>query len=78
VNLDDEAVLGKMYLKKEQFSIPFLIPNGAVPNEYFSGSLPTTVILDKSGKIRMYHTGMADYSKNSFYEEINQLLNEQQ
>lgn len=78
VNLDDETVLGKMYLKKEQFSIPFLIPNGAVPNEYFSGSLPTTVILDKSGKIRMHHTGMADYSKNSFYQEINQLLNEQQ
>ncbi|MGE4513858.1 MAG: TlpA family protein disulfide reductase [Chryseobacterium sp.] len=78
VNLDDDAVSGKMYLKKEQFSIPFLIPNGAVPNEYFSGSLPTTVILDKSGKIRMHHTGMADYSKNSFYQQINQLLNEQQ
>ncbi|WP_270089701.1 TlpA family protein disulfide reductase [Sphingobacterium sp. SYP-B4668] len=74
INLDDEPQAGKLYLKKEKFTIPFLIPNGNIPNEYFSGSLPTTVVLDKTGKIRMHHAGMADYSKDSFYEEINQLL----
>lgn len=74
INLDDEPQAGKHYLEKEKFTIPFLIPNGNIPNEYFSGSLPTTVILDKTGKIRMHHAGMADYSKDSFYEEINQLL----
>ncbi|UOU97219.1 TlpA family protein disulfide reductase [Chryseobacterium daecheongense] len=78
VNLDDEAAAGKMYLEKEQFSVPFLVPEGSIPNVFFNGSLPTTVVLDKSGKIRMHHTGMADYSKNSFYEEINQLLIESQ
>jgi len=76
VNLDEEVDAGKIYLEKEQFSVPFLVPNGNIPNEYFSGSLPTTVVLDKAGKIRMHHAGMADYSKDSFYEEINQLLNE--
>jgi len=74
INLDDEPQAGKLYLEKEKFTIPFLIPNGNIPNEYFSGSLPTTVVLDKTGKIRMHHAGMADYSKDSFYEEINQLL----
>lgn len=76
VNLDEEVDAGKIYLEKEQFSVPFLVPNGNIPNEYFRGSLPTTVVLDKAGKIRMHHAGMADYSKDSFYEEINQLLNE--
>jgi thiol-disulfide isomerase/thioredoxin len=71
VNLDDEAASGKTYLEKEKFNIPFI-----VPNEYFSGSLPTTVVLDKAGKVRMHHAGMADYSKDSFYQEINQLLKE--
>ncbi|WP_236901574.1 MULTISPECIES: TlpA family protein disulfide reductase [Flavobacteriales] len=74
INLDDEPQAGKLYLEKEKFTIPFLVPNGNIPNEYFSGSLPTTVVLDKTGKIRMHHAGMADYSKDSFYEEINQLL----
>lgn len=76
INLDDDPKVGKLYLEKEQFTIPFLTPNGNIPSEYFSGSLPTTVVLDKTGNIRMHHAGMADYSKDSFYEEINQLLKE--
>lgn len=76
VNMDEQADAGKKYLKKENFSVPFLVPNGNVPSEYFSGSLPTTVVLDKTGQIRLHHAGMSDYSKDSFYEEINQLLNE--
>ncbi|KUJ54619.1 TlpA family protein disulfide reductase [Chryseobacterium aquaticum] len=76
INLDDQVEKGKMYLEKEEFTVPFLIPNGNIPKDFFGGSLPTTVVLDKSGKIRMHHTGMADYSKESFYEEINQLLKE--
>lgn len=76
VNLDEDLDAGQMYLEKERFTVPFLFPNGNIPKEYFSGSLPTSVVLDKTGKIRMKHEGMADYSKDSFYEEINQLLKE--
>ncbi|HCR76648.1 MAG TPA: TlpA family protein disulfide reductase [Chryseobacterium sp.] len=76
VNLDDEIILGKKYLQKEKFSIPFLVPDSSIPKELYRGSLPTTVILDKTGKIRMHHSGMADYSKASFYQEIETLLKE--
>ncbi|MEA1847556.1 TlpA disulfide reductase family protein [Chryseobacterium sp. MHB01] len=76
INLEDDAAAGKAYLNKEQFNVPFLVSEGFVPKVFFNGSLPTTVVLDKSGNIRMHHTGMADYSKDSFYDEINQLLNE--
>lgn len=76
VNLDEEPSAGKIYLEKEKFTVPFLVPEGSIPTPFFNGSLPTTVILDKSGKLRMHHAGMADYSKDSFFEEINQLLNE--
>ncbi|SIT20399.1 TlpA family protein disulfide reductase [Chryseobacterium gambrini] len=76
VNLDDEIILGKKYLQKEKFSIPFLVPDSSIPKELYSGSLPTTIILDKTGKIRMHHSGMADYSKDSFYQEIEALLKE--
>ncbi len=76
VNLDEDPAVGKSYLKKEQFTVPFLVPASAIPSAYFNGSLPTSVVLDKTGKIRLHHTGMADYSKNSFYKEIDALLRE--
>lgn len=76
VNLDEDPGLGEAYLKKEQFTVPFLVPAGAIPSVYFSGSLPTTVVLDKNGGIRLQHAGMADYSKASFYKEIDALLDE--
>ena len=76
VNLDDDATAGKMFLEKEKYTIPFWVSASAIPKVYFDGSLPTTVVLDKTGKIRMHHTGMADYSKESFFEEIDTLLEE--
>ncbi|KPH14675.1 TlpA disulfide reductase family protein [Chryseobacterium sp. ERMR1:04] len=76
INLDNETADGKAYLEKEKFTVPFLVPNDNIPSEYFNGSLPTTVVLDKKGKIRLRHSGMADYSKDSFYQEIDQLLKE--
>ncbi|MCF2218426.1 TlpA family protein disulfide reductase [Chryseobacterium sp. PS-8] len=76
VNLDDEIILGKKYLQKEKFSIPFLVPSSSIPKELYSGSIPATTVLDKTGKIRMHHSGMADYSKDSFYKEIDRLLKE--
>ncbi|KPE50868.1 TlpA family protein disulfide reductase [Chryseobacterium indologenes] len=76
INLDDNPELGKVYLSDNQFTIPFLTPVQNIPKEYYSGSLPTTVVLDKQGKVRLHHTGMADYSKASFYDQMEQLLKE--
>ncbi|MBP2616309.1 TlpA family protein disulfide reductase [Chryseobacterium jejuense] len=74
VNLDDNPALGKAYLKEKGFTVPFITPAGNIPGELYNGSLPTTVVLDKKGKIRLHHTGVADYSKDSFYQQIDSLL----
>ncbi|PRA97640.1 thioredoxin [Chryseobacterium sp. MYb7] len=74
VNLDDNAALGKSYLKEKGFTVPFLIPAGNIPDVLYNGSLPTTVVLDKKGEIRLHHKGLADYSKDSFYKQIDELL----
>ncbi|MGI9583285.1 TlpA family protein disulfide reductase [Chryseobacterium sp. RRHN12] len=76
VNLDDNMSLGKSYLKEKSFTVPFLTPAGNIPDILYSGSLPTTVVLDKKGEIRLHHKGLADYSKDSFYKQIDELLNE--
>jgi len=76
INLDDDANAGKNFLDKNKYTIPFLISTGNIPAEIYNGSLPTTVILDKQGSIRLHHTGMADYSKNSFYQQLEELIRE--
>ncbi|OCA79653.1 thioredoxin [Chryseobacterium contaminans] len=74
VNLDDNPALGKVYLKEKGFTVPFITPAGSIPGKLYNGLLPTTVVLDKKGAIRLHHTGVADYSKDSFYQEIDSLL----
>ncbi|WP_126650325.1 TlpA family protein disulfide reductase [Chryseobacterium aureum] len=76
VNLDDNPDLGKSYLQEKGFTVPFLVPSGKIPEGLYSGSLPTTVVLDKKGVIRLHHKGLADYSKQSFYRQIDHLLKE--
>ncbi|MDR6457458.1 thiol-disulfide isomerase/thioredoxin [Chryseobacterium vietnamense] len=76
VNLDDNVSLGKSYLKEKGFTVPFLTPAGNIPDVLYSGSLPTTVVLDRKGEIRLHHKGLADYSKDSFYKQIDELLNQ--
>lgn len=76
VNLDDNPELGKKYLAKENLTLPFLVPSSTIPQELFSGNLPTTVILDKKGTIRLHHAGVGDYSSKSFYVQIDGLLAE--
>jgi thiol-disulfide isomerase/thioredoxin len=74
VNLDDNKTLGRSYLKEKGFTVPFLVPAGNIPAVLYSGSLPTTVVIDKKGEIRLHHKGLADYSKDSFYKQIDELL----
>ncbi|UKB85691.1 TlpA family protein disulfide reductase [Chryseobacterium sp. MEBOG06] len=74
VNMDDKTELGKTYLLEKGFSVPFLVPASSIPDVLYNGSLPTTVVLDKKGEIRLHHTGVADYSTDSFYEQIDELL----
>ncbi|WP_347218048.1 TlpA disulfide reductase family protein [Chryseobacterium sp.] len=74
INLDDNPALGKNYLKEKGFTVPFITPAANIPEALYNGSLPTTVVIDKKGEIRLHHTGVADYSKDSFYHEIETLL----
>lgn len=77
INEDNDPATGKAYLDKEKFSIPMYQSHGNVPAEVYSGALPTTVVLDKNGTIRLYHTGFANYASGKFVKQIEELINEQ-
>jgi hypothetical protein len=74
MNEDNDRSKAIQYLQNNHFTIPLFYSSGDVPNEIFSGTLPTTVVLDKEGKIVLRHQGMASYNSDDFIRQLNGLL----
>ena len=70
LNEDDDAEKAKFFLQKNHYSFPVITRTGNIPAEVFSGTLPTTVVLNKEGRIVMKHEGMARYDTKDFVEEL--------
>lgn len=76
LNEDSDFATGKAYLEEEKFSVPMYKSNGNIPTEVYSGTLPTTIVLDKNGKIRYHHAGFANYASFKFIKQIEELISE--
>lgn len=74
LNEDENAEAAKNYLQKEAFAFPLVRAGGIVPAAYFKGTLPTTVVLDKEGRIVLRHEGLAQYNTTKFIEQLKSLL----
>jgi len=74
MNEDNDTGKAIAYLEKNDFSIPLFYSKENISNEIFSGTLPTTLVLDKDGKIVLKHQGMAQYDSESFANQLMQLL----
>jgi thiol-disulfide isomerase/thioredoxin len=58
MNEDEDKTKAIQYLEKNHFTIPLYNRSGEVPNEIFSGTLPTTIVLNKDGQVVLKHQGM--------------------
>ena len=74
INEDEDKSKAEKYLKKNEFSIPLQTRSGAIPDEIFSGTLPTTVVINKEGKVVLKHEGIAGYNNEAFIKQLNDLL----
>lgn len=74
LNEDQDGKKGLEYLKKSNFSIPFYKSTGKIPDEIFTSSLPTTVVINKDGKIVMKRNGVAGYNNSKFINQLKALL----
>lgn len=73
MNEDEDKNKAVEYLEKNKFTIPLYNRIGNISPEIFSGTLPTTVVLNKKGEIVLKHTGMAAYNSDSFIKQLNDL-----
>lgn len=72
VNEDEDRQKAINYIENNNFSIP-LYNRLSVSPEIFGGTLPTTIVLDKEGKIVLKHEGMADYDNEKFITQLKEL-----
>lgn len=74
INEDENRAKAIDYIHKNDFTIPFYNRTGEVPPEMFSGTLPTTIVLNKDGKIILKHEGMGKYDSDEFIRGLKALL----
>lgn len=74
MNEDQDASKVKSYLESSGFDMPVSLRTGSLPDEIFNGTLPTTVVLDKEGRIVFRHEGLADYDHPDFIAQLRALL----
>ena len=76
MNEDRERSAANNYLDQEGYDFPLYRSRGPVPEDIYTGTLPTTIVLDKEGRIRMHHTGFANYGSRKFLDQIEVLIGE--
>ena len=76
VNEDGSLSTAKAFLEKKNYTLSLFRTHGNVPEVIYKGTLPTTVVLDKTGKIRYHHAGFANYGSVAFVNQIEKLIKE--
>ena len=74
INEDEDRNKAIQYLQKNHFTMPLFYASGSVPPEIYTGNLPTTIVLNKEGKIVLKHKGMAGYHTQQFIDQLKELL----
>ena len=64
-------------MKKNNYDLPVYGIISSVPENIFSGTLPTTIIIDAKGNIVQKHEGIANYDTKAMVEFLNSLLKQQ-
>jgi thiol-disulfide isomerase/thioredoxin len=76
VDADDNFSNSVGYMQQHNFSIPVYNSASPVPTPYFRGVLPTTVVINKKGRIAKYYEGEVDYNSKDFIALITRLRQE--
>lgn len=66
VDADGDLLKAKKFMDKRRYGLPVYDVASEIPEAVFSGSLPTTVVLDKQGRVSYNESGAANYNDNKF------------
>lgn len=75
VDVDDNYKKSSKFMENNKYDLPVYTAVSSVPQEFLSGSIPTTVIIDKEGKVVGRHEGGADYMNPEIVKFFKDLTN---
>ena len=61
IDVDAQPQRSHDFMVRNNWDLPVYIPNQNIPPDYFTGTLPTTVIVNRKGQITFKHTGAGDF-----------------
>lgn len=73
VDADSQLPKAQQFMDKKGYQLPVYAVASDIPEALFKGSLPTTVVFDKEGRISYNESGAANYGDPKFIEFINNL-----
>jgi len=75
INVDEDKQAVSDFLKSHPVDYPIAFdPNGECPRSYEVKAMPSSYLLDKSGKVRHIHLGYRDSDQAELREQIQALL----
>lgn len=73
VDVDNDFHKAKAFMLKNGYEMPLFNQISNVPETLLDGTIPTTLVFDKDGKLVYKHSGAADYSSEEFEKFIRNL-----
>jgi thiol-disulfide isomerase/thioredoxin len=74
VDVDGNYDVSKKFMEKNNLDLPLYMPNGEIPSRFLGNSIPTTVILDRTGKMVARIEGGRDYMAPEIISSMDDLL----
>lgn len=74
VDTDGNYQKAKRFIDKQRYELPLYVAESRIPGELLGNSIPTTVIIGKTGKIVYKQEGAADYGNQKFIDYFGQYI----
>lgn len=73
---DNEVNKVKKYISKNKFTFPVFMPHGYLADQLQADVIPTTLVIDKAGKVVNRKTGTTNFDTKQFKNYLEELASE--
>ena len=73
VDADGDFAKAQAYMDRKKYKMPVFTFASELPKTIFKGTLPTTIVFDKKGRLSLHEEGAANYNDPKFINFVQQL-----
>lgn len=76
IDVDNNPEKALQYIEEKGYSFPLYFPVNSIPESIFTGTLPSTIVINKEGALVYHKKGIGNFSSNNFVQFIEELSKE--